>query len=313
LKENAQTWGVTHRQCPPREGPALLQGLVICGRCGGRMTVFYHSRQGRLLPYYRCVGRKDADQVFQGECQSITGHSIDQVIGDLLVEAVNPLALEVTLAVQQELQVRWEETDRLRRAQVDRARYEAELARRRFLRVDPENRLVAASLESDWNEKLRALAEAEQHYERRRERDGQISDPKLRQRILSLASDFPQLWRDPNTLQRERKRMVRLLIEDVTLRKAEQVEVSVRFRGGVNKTFSVARPLGYFQSRKQSPALITEIDRLLDHHNYREIAALLNARGYKTGGGLEFDSVTISRIRIAYHLKVTKDSASAVY
>jgi hypothetical protein len=211
--------------------------------------------------------------------------------------------LEVTLAVQQELQVRWEETDRLRRAQVDRARYEAELARRRFLRVDPENRLVAASLESDWNEKLRALAEAEQHYERRRERDGQISDPKLRQRILSLASDFPQLWRDPNTLQRERKRMVRLLIEDVTLRKAEQVEVSVRFRGGVNKTFSVARPLGYFQSRKQSPALITEIDRLLDHHNYREIAALLNARGYKTGGGLEFDSVTISRIRIAYHLK----------
>jgi DNA invertase Pin-like site-specific DNA recombinase len=303
LKENAQTWGVTHRQCPPREGPALLQGVVICGRCGGRMTVFYHSRQGRLLPYYRCVGRKDADQVFQGECQSITGHSIDQAIGDLLVEALNPLALEVTLAVQQELQARWEETDRLRRAQVDRARYEAELARRRFLRVDPENRLVAASLESDWNEKLRALAEAEQHYERQREHDGQISDPNQRQRILSLASDFPRLWRDPNTPQRERKRMVRLLIEDVTLRKAEQIEVSVRFRGGVNKTFSIPRPLGYFQSRKQSPALITEIDRLLDHHNYREVAALLNARGYKTGGGLEFDSVTISRIRIAYHLK----------
>ena len=267
------------------------------------MTVFYHSRQGRLLPYYRCVGRKDADQVFHGECQSIAGHSIDQAIGDLLVEAVNPLALEVTLAVQQELQARWEETDRLRRAQVDRARYETELARRRFLRVDPENRLVAASLESDWNEKLRALAEAEQHYERQREHDGQISDPNQRQRILSLASDFPRLWRDLNTPQRERKRMVRLLIEDVTLRKAEQIEVSVRFRGGVNKTFSIPRPLGYFQSRKQSPALITEIDRLLDHHNYREVAALLNARGYKTGGGLEFDSVTISRIRIAYHLK----------
>jgi hypothetical protein len=219
------------------------------------------------------------------------------------VEAVNPLALEVTLAVQQELQARWEETDRLRRAQVDRARYEAELARRRFLRVDPENRLVAASLESDWNEKLRALAEAEQHYERQREHDGQISDPNQRQRILSLASDFPRLWRDPNTPQRERKRMVRLLIEDVTLRKAEQIEVSVRFRGGVDKTFSVPRSLGYFQSRKQSPSLISEIDQLLDHHNYGEIVALLNARGYKTGGGLEFDSVTISRIRIAYHLK----------
>lgn len=302
LKENAQTRGVAHRQCPPREGPALLQGLVVCGRCGGRMTVFYHSRRGLLLPYYRCVGRKDADQVLHGECQSIAGNSIDQTVGDLLVETVNPLALEVTLAVQQELETRWEETDRLRRAQVDRARYEAELARRRFLRVDPDNRLVAASLESDWNEKLRVLAEAEQHYERQREHDGQISDPNQRQQILSLASDFSRLWRDPNTPHRERKRMVRLLIEDVTLRKAEQIEVSVRFRGGVNKTFSLPRPLGYFQSRKQSPTLIAEIDRLLDHHNYGEIAALLNARGYKTGGGLEFDSVTISRIRITYHL-----------
>lgn len=303
LKENAQTCGAAHRQCPPREGPALLQGLVICGRCGGRMTVFYHSRRGLLLTYYRCVGRKDADQVFHGECQSIPGNSIDQAIGDLLVEAVNPLALEVTLAVQQELEARWEETDRLRRAQVDRARYEAELARRRFLRVDPDNRLVSASLESDWNEKLRAVAEAEQNYERQCEHDGKISDPNQRRQILSLASDFPRLWCDPNTPHRERKRMVRLLIEDVTLRKTDQIEVSVRFRGGVNKAFSVPRPLNYFQSRKQSPALIAEIDRLLDYHNYGEIAALLNARGYKTGGGLDFDSATISRIRIASHLK----------
>ena len=298
LKENAQTSGVTHRHCPPREGPALLQGLVICGRCGGRMTVFYHSRRGCLLPYYRCVGRKDADQVFHGECQNIAGNGIDQAIGDLLVEAVNPLALEVSLAVQQELEIRWEETDRLRRAQVDRARYEAELARRRFLRVDPDNRLVAASLESDWNEKLRALAEAEQHYQRQREHDGQISDPNQRQQILSLASDFPRLWRDPHTPHRERKRMVRLLIEDVTLRKADQIEVYVRFRGGVNKTFSVAR-----HSRKHSSEVIAEIDQLLDDHNLAEIATILNARGYKTGGGVDFDAATVSRIHIAYGLR----------
>jgi DNA invertase Pin-like site-specific DNA recombinase len=303
LKQNAQSCGVTHRQCPPREGPALLQGLVICGRCGGRMTVFYHSRRGLLFPYYRCVGRKDADQVFHGECQSLAGNSVDQAIGELLVEAVNPLALEVTLAVQQELEARWEETDRLRRAQVDRARYEAELARRRFLRVDPDNRLVASSLESDWNEKLRALSEAEQHYERQCQHDGKISDPNQRQQILSLASDFPRLWRDPNTPHRERKRMVRLLIEDVTLRKAEQIEVSVRFRGGVNKTFSVARTLNCWQSRKHSSAVITEIDRLLKDHNLGEIAAILNARGYKTGGGLDFDAATVSRIRIVYGLK----------
>jgi Recombinase/Recombinase zinc beta ribbon domain len=243
LSENMQTRGVAHRRCPPREGPALLQGLVVCGRCGGRMTVSYHYRKDRLAPYYRCAGRKEADQVLHGECQRIGGSNIDQAIGDLLVEAVNPLALDVTLAVQGELETRSEETDRLRRTQVERARYEAELARRRFLRVDPDNRLVGASLESDWNEKLRALAEAEQHYERQ------------------------------------------------------------RFRGGVNKTFNLPRPLNYFQSRKHSSEVITEIDRLLDYHNHGEIAIILNRKGYKTGGGVDFDAATVGRIRIAYDLK----------
>jgi hypothetical protein len=219
------------------------------------------------------------------------------------MEAINPLALEVTLAVQQELETRWQETDRLRRAQVDRARYETELARRRFLRVDPDNRLVAASLESDWNEKLRLLTQAEQDYQRPREHDGHISDPTRRQQILSLASDFPRLWQDPHTPHRERKRMVRLLIEDVTLRKAEQIEVCVRFRGGVHKTFSVARPLNSWQRRKHSAEVIAEIDRLLGEHSLGEIATILNARGYKTGGGVEFDAATVSRIHIEYGLR----------
>ena len=169
--------------------------------------------------------------------------------------------------------------------------------------MDPENRLVAASLESDWNEKLRALAEAEQHYERQRQRDEQSLDPSQRKQILSLATDFPRLWRDPNTPDRERKRMVRLLIEDVTLRKADQIEVSVRFRGGVNKTFSLPRPLNYVQSRKHSAEVIAEIDRLLDYHNHGEIAAVLNKKGYKTGGGVDFDAATVGRIRIANDLK----------
>jgi len=303
LAENAQSCGVAHRRCPPREGPALLQGLVICGRCGGRMTVAYHYRQGRLVPDYWCPGRKETDQILRSECQRITGSSIDAAIGDLLVETVNPIALEVALTVQRELQTRWGEMDKLRRAQVERTRYEVELARRRFLRVDPDNRLVAASLESDWNEKLRALSEAEQNYERQRQSDAVIASPQQYEQILSLATDFPRLWRDPATPDRERKRMVRLLIEDVTLLKANEIHVSVRFRGSIPKTFSLPRPLGYCQSRKQSPVLIAEIDRLLEDHNYGEIAAMLNARGCKTGGGVGFDAATISRIRIAYHLK----------
>jgi hypothetical protein len=144
------------------------------------------------------------------------GADIDRAIGELLVESVSPLALEVALSVQDELAARADEAERLRRQQVDRARYEAELAQRRYLRVDPDNRLVAVTLESEWNNKLRALEAAQDDYERQRASDVLLEEDN-RQRILALAIDFPRLWRDPETPARERKRMVRLLIEDVTL------------------------------------------------------------------------------------------------
>src|SRR5689334_3056972 len=152
----------------------------------------------------------------------------------MLVETVNPLALEVALSVHQELQSRWEEADRLRRLQVDRARYESELARRRFLRVDPDNRLVAASLEAEWNAKLRALSEAEQNYDRQCQADQFKISAAQREQVLALATDFRRLWHDSETPDRERKRMVRLLIEDVTIRKGETVQLDVRFRGGMS-------------------------------------------------------------------------------
>jgi len=165
--------GADRRRGPPREGPALLQGLVLCGRCGMRMTVRYHSRRGQLLPGYIC----QREGIAHGEpvCQHVPGASVDQAIGELLVQAVNPVALEVTLAVQRELQSRLDEADRLRHAQVERAQYECELAQRRYMRVDPDNRLVADSLEAQWNEKLRALAEAHEQYALRKEQDARVS------------------------------------------------------------------------------------------------------------------------------------------
>ena len=125
--------------------------------------------------------------------------------------------LDVALTVQQELQARLDETDQLRRQQVERARYEAELAQRRYMRVDPENRLVADTLEADWNQKLRALSEAQQEYDHRRQQDRHVFDEEQRASILDLAQDFPRLWRDAATDDRDRKRMIRLLMEDVTL------------------------------------------------------------------------------------------------
>jgi hypothetical protein len=201
--------------------------------------------------------------------------------------------MEVALNVQQELQSRRDAADRLRHLQVDRARYESELARRRFLRVDPDNRLVAASLEVEWNSKLRALSEAEENYERQCEADQLRVSAVQREQVLALATNFPQLWNDPGTADRERKRMVRLLIEDVTVRKGEQVQLDVRFRGGMSKTLMLPRPLSYCESHKQNPAMVAEMDRLLDDYNYADVARILNEKGFKTGDGLPLASPAV--------------------
>src|SRR3984957_9352460 len=117
---------------------------------------------------------------------------------------MTPLGLGVTLTVQREMEARLDEVDRLRKKQIERARYEADLAQRRYLHVDPANRLVADSLEADWNEKLRALTQAQEKYEQQRHQDRITIDEQQRARIAALASDFPRLWQDPKTPDRER-------------------------------------------------------------------------------------------------------------
>jgi DNA invertase Pin-like site-specific DNA recombinase len=305
LRENAQAIGADRRKSPPREGPALLQGLVICGRCGRRMTVRYHFRYGRTCPEYVC--QREGIEKAEPVCQRIPGLPLDDAVGEVLIELINPVALEVALAVEQELQARLEEADRLRRQQVERARYEAELAQRRYLRVDPDHRLVADSLEADWNQKLRALAEAQQDYERRCEQDRKILDQEQRTAILALVSEFPRLWRDPDTDPRERKRMLRLVIEDATLIRGEQITVHLRFRGGADKTLVLPLPQASWESWTTPPAVVAEIDRLLDLHTYPQIAAILNERGFRSGKGQPFTARYIARLQRAYHLQSRYD------
>lgn len=148
LALNSQAYA-PKRFSPPREEPALLQGLILCGCCGERMTVRYHQRRGqRIIPDYLCQSRSIA----QGNtpCQRIPGRDLDQAIGAVLLERVTPQALALTLAVQEEVIQRADEARRLRLLQVERAHYEAELAQRRYLKVDPNNRLVASVLEAEW-------------------------------------------------------------------------------------------------------------------------------------------------------------------
>jgi DNA invertase Pin-like site-specific DNA recombinase len=305
LHDNCQAYGEDRRKSPPREGPALLQGLLICGRCGKRMTVRYHRRRGQLFPDYVC--QREGIEHAEPICQSIPGAGIDEAIGNILVDAVTPVTLEVALAVQQELQSRLEEADRLRQQQVERARYEAELSRRRYLRVDPDNRLVADSLEADWNEKLRLLAQAQEACERQRTQDRKLVDEQQRAAILSLATNFPQLWRDLSTPDRERKRMVRLLLEDVTVSREDHLMLHVRFKGGAHRSIQLPLPQQSWEQRQTHQEAVTEINRLLDQHTYPEIAARLNSQGLQSGEGKPFTARIVARIQRSYGLTTRYD------
>ena len=181
------------------------------------MTVRYHTRNGKQWPEYIC--QSEGIETATAKCQSIKGSGLDEVIGQLLVETVTPVTLEVALQVQAELDARADEADALRRQRVERARHEADLSRRRFMEADPGNRLVVDVLEAEWNDKLRTLHDTQEELDHRRAEDHQALDEERRKQILALATDFPRLWNDVNTPQRERKRMVRLLLEDVTLTK----------------------------------------------------------------------------------------------
>jgi DNA invertase Pin-like site-specific DNA recombinase len=300
LSDNGRAYGIQRRSGPVREGPGLLQGRVLCGVCGERMGVRYSLEYGQTVVTYVC--KENATRQGGKVCQSVPGKVVDPAISTLLVELMTPMTLEVTLAVQSELVERAAETDALRRKHIERTRYDAELARRRFMKVDPDNRLVADALEAEWNEKLRLHADVVEDYGRRGQEEAAALDAQMRRHVLELAEQFPRIWNDPRIDMRERKRILRLLILDVTLVKSDKITVHVRLSGGATRTLALDRPLPIAQIRKFKPELVVEIDRLLDRHCDREIADILNRRGLRTWEGKPFNLKKIDFIRGAYHL-----------
>ncbi len=303
LRDTARAYGKDRRHGPPREGPALLQGLLVCGVCGRQMSPRYHRRGGRLLPDYYCTRRTVGGSL----CTSVPGAALDAALGELLVNAITPMAIDIALAVEQEIQGRLDQADRLRHQQVDRAQYEADLARRRYMRVDPDNRLVADSLEAEWNAKLRVLTDAQQTYERGRNEDRTQRSPAERERLVALVKDFAAVWRSPTTPDRERKRMAHLLLEDATLLRGEHITLHLRFRGGATTTLTLPRPRMPYELRATDERVLADIDSLLGEHTCSEVAALLNERGCKTGAGEPFANESVKWIMFSAKLKSLKE------
>lgn len=301
LQHNAHGFSPTSRGSMPREGVGLLQGRVICGLCGARMRVRYQEVERRLEPYYMC-----AEEVVRRAgrpCQSVRGRPIDEAISALLLESVAPAAIELALAVEDEIAGRIEQASAQRATQLTRARYDAELARRRYLSVDPANRLVADALEADWNERLRQLDLLQQGHDRQQQADRTLLGSDARTRIRQLAEDFPRVWNDERVAPLERKRMIALLIEDVTLVKADRIAIHVRFRGGQTASLEIDKPKPIALIRKTLPEVVRKVDELLETCTDRQVAERLNQLGYTNWKGQSFTHKKVIVIRFAYHLK----------
>jgi hypothetical protein len=257
------------------------------------MTVRYHTRaDSTIVPDYVC--QNDGISNAAPICQHLPGTVLDTAVAGLLLASLTPLALEVALTVTDELAAQAGHADALRAAHVQRAQHAADQARRRYLAVDPGNRLVADALEADWNARLRELATARDDYTTAKTAT-EVLDDQQRARIRALAADFPALWHDPATPTRERKRLIRLLITDVTLTRGDSaITAAVRLPGGQHHTLNLPIPLNAWQQRKTPQPVIEQIDQLLGSHTYSQVAGILNQHGLTSGESKPWDA---SRVR----------------
>ena len=294
------------RTAAPREGAALLQSRVICGHCGRRMGMKYNRalpHRNRPARYFYVCG-EDQARYGRKTCQSMRGDLVDAEISRFVIDALNRKNIDLALAVQQQVDVEFAEADAQRAKRIEGIRYEADLARRRFFEVDPANRLVAASLEADWNERLRDLEEACAEREARgAARDTELSERQV-ERIRELARDFDRVWNAAQTGNADRKRLLGLLIEDATLtRDGSEVTIGLRMRGGRSLTLEplqLPRPMA--EIRKTAPETVAALDRLLETRGDEGAARELNAMGCRNWKGERFTAKRVGRIRRAYGL-----------
>jgi DNA invertase Pin-like site-specific DNA recombinase len=265
----------------PRQGPSLLAGLLRCGRCGRRMIVRYSGPKGRHG--YSCT-RGSADYA-EPLCQCLSGPLVDDFVRGQILAAVEPAALEASLAAVAEVERERAELSRHWQLRRERARFEAERASRQYQACEPENRLVARELERRWEDALKAQRQVEDEHERwRRAAPGRLSTED-EAAIRSLAADLPAVWEAATTTPAERQRIARLLIEHVSVttdKASERVDVELRWVGGSAQSHTLGRPVTRYDLQSDYPRLVERLRALCDERlSSAAIAERLNAEGFR--------------------------------
>jgi DNA invertase Pin-like site-specific DNA recombinase len=282
---------------PAREGRALCQGIVRCGGCGRPMSTSHRAAQS---PVYDC-SRSRADHVHTPACRSVLSAVVDELVARRLLEVLAPREIKLALAAADEVADRRARSGRALELRVERARYEAARAERAFHHCEPENRLVARSLETRWEAKLRELAEAEAELA---ERAAPAPEPS-REEIEALAANVPALWAAETTSERDRKRLLRALISDITLTSqpdGRELRIGIRWRSGATEEHITERPKPRFEVRRTPAAAVDLITRLGPHRTDEQLAAELWTAGLRTGTGRPFDERAVRWVRYTHEI-----------
>jgi len=286
---------------PAREGLALLQGVLLCGACGRRLSVRY-TGNGGVYPLYQCNWRK-REGLSNKSCISLRCDLLDQAITQRVLAVLKRAQIQIALKTLAELEQRDEVIDKQWQLRLERAEYEAQLAQRCYEQVDPANRLVAATLEQRWNDALVDLEKIRQEYDQRRHNQALAVTPQQKQLIQQLARDLPRLWKLPTTAAKDRKRILRLLIKDITIEKLgepKRIILHTRWQGGACEDIALTLPPSMSDRIRYPQQIVGQVRQLAttQHLTDDRIAAKLNEKGQLSATGKPF---TVSMIRWIRH------------
>ncbi|HYA50646.1 MAG TPA: recombinase family protein [Streptosporangiaceae bacterium] len=292
-----------------REGSALLQGLATCGKCGRKLAIFY-TGPAKCVPNYYCQGSAELVNGRGARHMSVGGQAIDAAVTGTFLAALAPAALDACLQAARQLEDGHDTALAQHRRQVEQARYNASRAERRYRAVDPDNRLVARGLESEWEHALRELADTEAELARRETARPRTLSPQEQDAILALGGDLSQVWGAPTTTDKDRKQLLRTLLDEVniTLHRDDpgpHASLVLRWKGGAITELTV--PLRRRQPKiRTSEDTISLIRRLAVHYPDAQIAGILNRQHRTTARGLSFTANRVASLRTHWHIPCHK-------
>ena len=286
-----------------REGLAMLQGLLLCGCCGRKLTVRYKGNGG-LYPLYECNWRR-REGVATKSCMFVQAQLLDPAVCDAVLAAMVPAQVELAVESVRQLEERDQSVGQQWQRRIERADYDAQLAQRRYEEVDPSNRLVASTLEKRWNDALEALQNLEEQYAQFQSKEACIVSDEQRKMVLALAKDLPRLWNAKTTSAKDKKRMLRLLIKDITVEKKSeerQAILHIRWQGGANDDIVVQLPASMADQLRYPIETVEKIRVLASTMIDEDIASALNAQGLKSPKGKAFTASMISWVRYRHRI-----------